>query len=296
MLKELEIHLVPKSAEHRTGEGIPWPQIYGHYLDQCQTIHDTIKAMPHLTPDLVVAHGGRGAPTLVPARGARLPDHHLLRILFCHQSSRHLVPDRPAAGRARAVFPRCINAPTLATLVDCDAGYSATQWQKQSFPARFRHKIEVHFDGIDTELYRPGPSSRQIWRSIDPRRHEGGDLRIARPRVDPWLRPLHEGRQAHLQGASDVIFVVAGGEEIHYGWDKLHTGAPSFKEWVLRGQADDLDRFIFTGRVLARATGVDLPAERSAHLLDGAVRSVVVAAGCDGDRLRRAGLGRCARA
>ena len=49
---------------------------------------------------------------------------------------------------------------------------------------------------------------------------------------------------------SDVIFVVAGGEEIHYGWDKLHTGAPSFKEWVSRGQDDDLDRFIFTGRVL----------------------------------------------
>ena len=27
-------------------------------------------------------------------------------------------------------FPRCINAPTLVTLVDCDAGYSATHWQK----------------------------------------------------------------------------------------------------------------------------------------------------------------------
>ena len=32
-------------------------------------------------------------------------------------------------------FPRCINAPTLATLVDCDAGYSATHWQKAIVPA-----------------------------------------------------------------------------------------------------------------------------------------------------------------
>ena len=64
MLKAVELHLVPKSAEHRTSEGIPWPQIFGHYLDQCQTIHDTVKAMPHLRPDLVVAHGGRGAPSL----------------------------------------------------------------------------------------------------------------------------------------------------------------------------------------------------------------------------------------
>ena len=64
MLKAVELHLVPKSAEHRSSDGIPWPQIFGHYLDQCQTIHDTIKAMPHLRPDLVVAHGGRGAPSL----------------------------------------------------------------------------------------------------------------------------------------------------------------------------------------------------------------------------------------
>ncbi len=49
---------------------------------------------------------------------------------------------------------------------------------------------------------------------------------------------------------SDVIFIVAGGEEIHYGWDKLHTGVPSFKEWVMKGAGDDLDRFIFTGRIL----------------------------------------------
>ena len=49
---------------------------------------------------------------------------------------------------------------------------------------------------------------------------------------------------------SDVVFIVAGGEEIHYGWDKLHTGNPSFKDWVLKGQRDDPDRFIFTGRVL----------------------------------------------
>jgi glycosyltransferase involved in cell wall biosynthesis len=52
------------------------------------------------------------------------------------------------------------------------------------------------------------------------------------------------------EARSDVIFVIAGGEDIHYGWDKLHTGAPSFKEWVLSGQAVDPDRFIFSGRIL----------------------------------------------
>ena len=49
---------------------------------------------------------------------------------------------------------------------------------------------------------------------------------------------------------ADVLFVVAGGEEIHYGWDKLHTGSPSFKQWVLARGNYDLSRFLFLGRIL----------------------------------------------
>ncbi len=44
--------------------------------------------------------------------------------------------------------------------------------------------------------------------------------------------------------------MVVGGEEIHYGWDKLHTGMPSFKQWVLSQDRYDLSRFLFLGRIL----------------------------------------------
>ena len=115
MLEALELHLVPKSAEHRTGDGIPWPQIYGHYLDQCRSIHDTIKAMPHLRPDLVVAHGGRGAPSLFLREVLDCPI-----IIYCeyyfansHRDISYRI-DLPPAEPA-PFFPRCINAPTLAT-------------------------------------------------------------------------------------------------------------------------------------------------------------------------------------
>ncbi len=52
------------------------------------------------------------------------------------------------------------------------------------------------------------------------------------------------------QARTDVLFVVVGGEEIHYGWDKLHTGSPSFKQWVLSQDQYDLGRFVFLGRIL----------------------------------------------
>jgi glycosyltransferase involved in cell wall biosynthesis len=250
MLESLEIQTMPLAAEHRSSDGVPWPQIYGHYLEQCRTVHDALRAKPSLRPDLIVAHGGRGAPTLLLREVVDCPI-----IIYCeyyfansHRDISYRI-DLPPAEPA-SFFPRCINAPTLATLVDCDAGYSATHWQKQSFPSRFHSKIEVHFDGIETELYHPGPAPRQIGGTVIP-----GGCRVVTfvsrglesiRGFDIFMKVAHRIAQAR----TDVIFVVVGGEEIHYGWDKLHTGAPSFKQWALSQETHDLSRFIFLGRIL----------------------------------------------
>jgi glycosyltransferase involved in cell wall biosynthesis len=250
MLRTLELHQMPMTAEHKTGEGIPWPQIYGHYLEQCRSVFDTIKAKPQLRPDLVVAHGGRGAPTLFLRDVLDCPIINYCEYYFgtSHRDISYRI-DLPPAEPA-PFFPRCINAPTLATLVDCDAGYSATRWQKSSFPARFQPKIEVLFDGIEPELYHPGPAPRRIGETSIP----------TGTRVVTFVsRGLESIRGFDLfmkvadrigRARKDVLFVVVGGEEIHYGWDKLHTGMPSFKQWVLSRGTYDLSRFLFLGRIL----------------------------------------------
>jgi glycosyltransferase involved in cell wall biosynthesis len=250
MLQTLELHQMPLTAEHRSSDGIPWPQIYGLYLEQCRTVHDTVKAKPALRPDLVVAHGGRGAPSLFLREVLDCPI-----IIYCeyyfansHRDISYRI-DLPPAEPA-PFFPRCINAPTLATLVDCDSGYSATHWQKQSFPRRFHPKIEVRFDGIDTTFYRPGPAPRQVGATTIP---EGTRVVTFASRGLESIRGFDlfmKLAQRIAQARSDVMFIVAGGEEIHYGWDKLHTGAPSFKQWVLGQDRFDLTRFVFAGRVL----------------------------------------------
>ena len=250
MLKALEILQLPLAAEHRSSEGIPWPQIFGMYLEQCQTVFQAVSNMPTLRPDLVVAHGGRGAPTLFLKDVLDCPVINYCEYYFAtsHRDISYRV-DLPPAEPA-PFFPRCINAPSLASLVDCDAGYSATHWQKRSFPARFHSKIDVYFDGIDTELYRPGAAPRQI-----------GDVSIPEgTKVVTFVsRGLESIRGFDLfmrvadriaRRRADVLFVVAGGEEIHYGWDKLHTGSPSFKQWVLTRGNYDLSRFLFLGRIL----------------------------------------------
>jgi glycosyltransferase involved in cell wall biosynthesis len=250
MLQELELHQLPLAAEHQANDGIPWPQIFGMYLEQCQSVFEALRARPELRPDLVVAHGGRGAPTLFLRDVLDCPIVTYCEYYFAtsHRDISYRI-DLPPAEPA-PFFPRCINAPTLASLVDCSAGYSATRWQKHSFPARFHSKIEVLFDGIDTELYAPGPAPRRIGEATI---SEGTKVVTFVSRglesirgFDIFMKVAHRiaGQRA------DVLFVVVGGEEIHYGWDKLHTGAPSFKRWVLSQTHYDLSRFLFLGRIL----------------------------------------------
>ena len=250
MLQELDLHQLPLTAEHRSKEGIPWPQIFGMYLEQCQSVFNALRARPDLKPDLVVAHGGRGAPTLFLKDLLDCPIINYCEYYFAtsHRDISYRI-DLPPAEPA-PFFPRCINAPTLASLVDCDAGYSATHWQKQSFPARFHSKIEVYFDGIDTELYRPGAALRRIGAVSLP---QGTKVVTFVARGLESIRGFDLFMQVAdriCRQRADVLFVVVGGEEIHYGWDKLHTGSPSFKQWVLSQGDHDLSRFLFPGRIL----------------------------------------------
>ena len=265
MLERLEIHRIPLSAEFRSDPPTPWPQIYGRYLDLCRGVFEGLRQWPDPRPDLVVAHGGRGAPTLFLRELLDCPILNYCEYYFapnhCDISYRiDLPPAEPAE-----FFPRCINAPVLTSLVDCDGGYSPTHWQRASFPTRFQHKIEVHFDGIDAELYCP----RQVPRIIGGRAIPE-DTRI----VTFAARGLESMRgfdifmrlaQRIARERPDVIFAVAGGEEIYYGWDKLHTGQPSFKQWVLSQGEFDLSRFLFLGRVLPEQLA-DLMALSDLHI------------------------------
>jgi glycosyltransferase involved in cell wall biosynthesis len=254
MLRRLELHKLALPAELCDDTPLPWPQTYNRYLEMCGAVYDAVLAMPDLKPDLVVAHGGRGAPTLFLPELVRCPIINYCEYYFarshCDLSYR---VDLPPAEPAR-MFPRTINAPTLASLNACDSGYSATHWQRASFPERYRHKIEVHFDGIDVDFYQPraippGRASQLLGRSVP-----------AGTRVVTYVaRGLESmrGFDVFMRVAAritrerpDVLFVVVGSEDVYYGWDVLHTGQRSFKQWVL-GRGDyDLSRFVFLGQVL----------------------------------------------
>ena len=145
---------------------------------------------------------------------------------------------------------RARNAMILLDLENCDAGYSPTHWQRSRFPEEFLPKIEVIFDGIETDFWR---RKKGVPRRV-------GDQKLKRgTRVVTYAAPGLEfmrGFDIFMQTARriyemfpDVVFVVAGGERTRYGPDERMTGGLSFKEYVLKNGDYDLSRFIFTGPV-----------------------------------------------
>lgn len=249
MFERLKLYQIPLSPEFRAQQkSTPWPQSYGRYLELCQTGFAAARVIPDLRFDLAVGHAGLAPTFFLPD----VLDCPLVNYCEYYFARRHrdltyrldLLPTEVAP-----FVPRCINAATLSSLTACDAGYAPTRWQRQSFPQRFWPKIEVHFDGIDTNLYRPQPSNLVV----------NGNRIPPETRVVTYVsRGLEAMRGFDLfmnlarrlcQARSDLLFLVAGEEEIHYGWDQFRTGQSSFKQWVLSQGEYDLSRFVFLGHV-----------------------------------------------
>jgi len=111
----------------------------------------------------------------------------------------------------------------------------------------FHDKIQVVFDGIDTNLWQPRPGlPRRVGNRVIP---EGVKIVTYVARGMESMR----GFDIFMKAANllckrrrDVIFVVVGQDRVCYGGDRRVTGKLSFKEWVLSQDQYDLSRFIFT--------------------------------------------------
>jgi glycosyltransferase involved in cell wall biosynthesis len=249
MLEKVQLHRLGLSDEFRNHPPTPWPQSYARSLDLSQAVFEAVRARPWLRHDLVVSHAPDGTPTLFLPEALDCPIVNYCEYYFA-RSRRDLSYrlDLPPAEPA-PFFPRCINAITLVNLVACDSGYAPTQWQRDSFPARFRNRIEVHFDGVDTELYRRRPVPRVV----------GGRTIPPGTRVVTYVaRGLESMRGFDLfmrvaqhiaRRRSDVLFLIAGKDKTYYGWDQLCTGTDNFKEWVLARGEYDPSRFVFLGQI-----------------------------------------------
>lgn len=213
-------------------------------------LFEALHNRPDIQPDLVVGHCGF-VSTLYLRELYDCPIINYFELFYRLENSdfefRKDLPPSPVRDRLRA---RTRNAMILLDLENCNAGYAPTRWQHSRLPAEFQHKVEVIFDGIDTEFWRPiEMPDRRLGTWVFP-----ADKKIV-TYVSRGMESLR-GFDIFMQFADelsrqrdDVMFVVAGEDRVAYGGDSRFTGGQSFKQWVIDKGRFDLSRFAFLGRV-----------------------------------------------
>jgi glycosyltransferase involved in cell wall biosynthesis len=200
-------------------------------------------------PDLVVAHPGWGESLFVREV---FPQARLAN--YCeffyrpHGADIGFDPAEPTVLDDRCRV-RTRNAHLLLALADCDRGFSPTEWQKQVHPPEFHGKIDVVFDGIDTERVRPDAGARFAL-------PDGGVLTAADEVVTYVARHLepYRGFPTMMRAIPEILarrpaaqIVIAGSDGVAYGCDP--AGGRSWRERMLEEVAFDRHRVHFVGKL-----------------------------------------------
>jgi glycosyltransferase involved in cell wall biosynthesis len=158
------------------------------------------------------------------------------------------------------------NAPHLMALEACDAGICPTDWQRRQFPAAYRDKLVLQHDGIDTDTAAPAPAAAQAAETgAESGAETAVDLGPAGPRltradevITYVARNLEPYRGFHvvmralpelLRRRPRAQVVLVGGDEVSYGRRPEAGGSWRAAMLAELGDALDLSRVHFVGRV-----------------------------------------------
>ena len=142
------------------------------------------------------------------------------------------------------------NTVMLSALADADMAYSPTQWQRQTFPAHLRERIDVIHEGIDTTYFKPDPQAvfRIANKNVTLR---AGDevITYAARSLEP-VRGFHQFMRALpeiLAKRPNAHVVIMGGEKTSYGLEPEDFGSWQDKLLAEVGHLLDPQRVHFTG-------------------------------------------------
>lgn len=201
------------------------------------------------SPDIIVAHPGWGESLFLKDvwPEARLG-------IYCEFFYQHegtdvgFDPEFNPSHPADASRLRLKNLSNFLHFDMAEAGISPTYWQADTFPARFRQKITVVHDGIDTDQVRPDPSVRLSLPDGVSISRESEVITFFNRNLEPY-RGYHIFMRALpelLRRRPQARVIVVGGHEVSYGSrpDEKRYGASSWRDVFaneVRPQISDTD-------------------------------------------------------
>ena len=204
-----------------------------------------------LQPDVIVAHPGWGEALFCKDVWPQARLVVFAEFYYTVDGSDYAFdPEFQADTPAARMRLRLTNTALLHALAAADAAYAPTQWQKSQVPAEFQHKVQVIFDGIDTQLVKPAAGV-----SV---RLKRDNLMLSRADevitfVNRNLEP-YRGFHSFMRALPDMLacrprahVLIVGRDGVSYG--SRPRGGGSWKDAMLRevGAGLPMDRVHFLG-------------------------------------------------
>ncbi len=202
-------------------------------------------------PDLIVSHPGWGEAMFMRDVFADARQRIYAEFFYANKGlDTAFDPEFAKADWRTGAHVRARNAAQLVSLEQMDAAISPTAWQKATYPSAFRDRIDVAFDGVDTDSVRPDPGA-----SFEA---NGAIFRAGEPVVTFVARNLEPYRGYHIfmRSLPEILrrnplarILIVGGDGCSYG--PPPSGGATYKKMFLDEVKNDLDlqRVFFLGRV-----------------------------------------------
>jgi len=227
----------------------PYLRLHESAMLHGQQVVRAIEAMSRegFKPDLVIGHPGWGELLFVKDVLPQVPV-----ISYCEFFYRgsDLAFDSGEIANIDAICrSRAQNSHLLLSLEACDIGISPTHWQKSVHPDAFHSKIEVIFDGIDTDRVNPDGDETLTLPDGTAVRRDDELVTYAARNLEPYrgfptfMRALPE--IMHRRPNAQVVIV--GGDDVSYG--SKPEEHPNWREAMLAEVAVDRSRVHCIGKL-----------------------------------------------
>jgi len=204
------------------------------------------------SPEVIIAHPGWGESLFVKEVW---PDAALgIYCEFFYHSKGMDVdfdPEFASHDPESACKLRMKNTNNLLHFETADAGISPTRWQASTFPERFRRKITIIHDGIDTGVLKPDPGASLTLNNNIRLTAKNQVITFINRNLEPY-RGYHVFMRALpkiLKENPHAVVLIIGGSGLSYG--AAPPQGTTWKDIFLNEVKDklDLSRVFFLGRI-----------------------------------------------
>lgn len=204
-----------------------------------------------LQPDVIVAHPGWGEALFCKDVWPQARLVVFAEFYYTVDGSDYAFdPEFQADTPAARMRLRLKNTALLHALAAADAAYAPTHWQKSQVPAEFQHKVQVIFDGIDTQLVKPAAGvSVRLKRDNLTLSRADEVITFVNRNLEPY-----RGFHSFMRALPDMLarrprahVLIVGRDGVSYG--SRPKGGGSWKDAMLRevGASLPADRVHFLG-------------------------------------------------